>query len=101
MILTSPIRITPQHREELEDQGFLITAPIFDRADLAELKASTDAVWKDQIAKTDPSHAVAMRNVRERPFLSGYHQLSEVGKRFLRRAPLIDLAQQLIGPDVD
>jgi phytanoyl-CoA hydroxylase len=58
-------------------------------------------VWKDQIAKTDPTNTVAMRNVRERPFLSGYHALSDVGKRFLRSAPLTDLARQFIGPDID
>src|SRR5690242_4280102 len=101
MTITAPIHITPQHREQLEDQGFLITAPIFEPAALEELKASTEEVWKDQIAKTDPTNAVAMRNVRERPFLSGYHALSEVGKRFLRSSPLIDLAQQFIGGDVD
>src|SRR5262245_53940035 len=101
MTVALPIQITQQHREELYDRGFLITEPIFDPSAIAELIASTDAVWKDQIAKTDPANAVAMRNVRERPFLSGYHQLSDVGKRFLRRSPLIDLAQQLIGGDVD
>lgn len=101
MSTINPFHITPDLRGQLYEQGFLITPPIVDTSAIDEMKGSVDSVWQSQIAKTDPADTVATRNVRERPFLSGYHTLSEAGGRFLRSRPLVDIANQLIGPDAD
>lgn len=98
---TPPVTVTDAMRSEFEENGYVITDPIFSRETLDELRHAFEEHWRCRIDEVDPDDPIAVRNSRERPFLSNFNAMSPVGRRFLRSSPLTDLARQWIGPDVD
>jgi phytanoyl-CoA hydroxylase len=92
--------ITPEQREQFREQGFFITKPLFDDATLdavirecERVRAETDAHLADAGREGISLHG-------KRYFLARLHEQSELCRAMCTDRALVEMAIDLLGPDV-
>lgn len=102
MNTTATIQVTTEQRRSFADNGYFITAPLFDAATLAAVQSEFQRMWDEDIAKAERAgNPVDIEFVRLRPFFSHLERRSPICTTFCRHPQLVALAQQMLGPELD
>jgi len=78
--------------------GYFITPVMYDESQLAELRDEAHHLWQQAIEQADQDK---VEKTRRLAFVGWLHERSAVFARFLKSKPLLDVARQMLGDDVD
>jgi len=94
---------TEDRERRLSEQGFFITAPLFDDNLLAEIRteffAEWDALKKEAAEKGESKRGIV--DVETRPFLPRIHRNRPACRAFLSHPLFLELCLELLGGEVD
>ena len=82
-------------RRSYEDDGYLVLPEVLDAESLAGLSEECMAAWRQEKGEFDPD-ATWLKNA----LLPDIHHRSERVRRYYFEGPLVDVAEQLIGPNI-
>jgi len=91
--------IDADQRRAFEQDGYLVTPPAFDEAELAPIRAAIVAAWEQR--KTERTRSEEARWDRLRPELPRLHRVDDAAAAFCRSAVFGSIAAAFIGPDAD
>lgn len=92
--------VSPAQLQQLRDEGYYITKPLFDATTLDAVQAEFQRMWDEDIAKAErDGRPVDVEFARLRPFFSHLERRSPVCAAFCKSAPLVDLGRQIVGSD--
>lgn len=99
---TANFEVSDEQRRSFDDNGYLITAPLFDSATLASVQDEFQRMWDEDIAKAEQTGSAAdVEFARLRPFFSQLEKRSSVCVAFCRHPQLVALARQMLGDELD
>jgi len=84
--------------DKYRSDGYFITPVMYDESQLAELRDEAQRLWEQAIEQADQGK---VEKTRRLAFVGWLHERSPVFARFLKSEPLLDVARQMIGDDVD
>ena len=93
--------VTQEQRRQYREEGFFVTDVLFDESLLASLRSEFNRIWQETIEAAKDGPELEARLIRERPFISDLHARSQVCAALLKHPTMLELARQMIGPDVD
>jgi len=101
MSTTLATEVTPLQRELLDKQGYFITDVLFDEETLAGVRSECERLWQEHIEFTNNWDELAHHQAKTRPFMPRLHETSEACAKFCAHPAFLELASQLVGPDID
>ncbi len=96
--------VQPHQKKQFEEQGFFVTDVLFDEATIAGVRQAFEEVWADEIQRVTrqaPNDQKAINFARLRPFMPQLDHKKPACKAFLHHPIFLQIAQEMIGPDVD
>ncbi|MCH2375312.1 MAG: phytanoyl-CoA dioxygenase family protein [Planctomycetes bacterium] len=88
-------RLTDVQRAQFENDGYLVVGETLTVAGLETLRSECMAAWNASKEGFHPD-----RTWLQNSLLANVHHYSEVARRFYFEGPLVDIAEQLIGPNI-
>jgi ectoine hydroxylase-related dioxygenase (phytanoyl-CoA dioxygenase family) len=88
-------RLKPQQLDFYDDQGYLVLGRVLTDKGLESMRREAMAAWEREKGPFDP-----MKNWLANSLLVNIHHTSETARRFYFSGPIVDVAEQLIGPNL-
>jgi len=88
-------QLTPAEVNRYQDQGYLMIGRTLTDAGLEQMRAECMTAWRAEKGDYDPN-ATWLQNA----LLPNIHHRSQVVRDFYFRGPLVDVAEQVVGPNV-
>lgn len=95
------LQCTDADLRQYREQGFFVANPRLDDACVKALLEEMYRTWVGHIKTTRFGSKVAHRLARELAFFPDFHLIRPACSGFLQHPILLDLALQMIGPNVD
>jgi phytanoyl-CoA hydroxylase len=96
--------VLPHQKKQFEEQGFFVTDVLFDDATIAGVRAAFEQAWENEIQRIKtqaPNDTKALDLARTRPFVPRLDHIFPACKAFLHHPTFLQIAQEMIGPDID
>lgn len=91
--------VGPEQRRAFDEDGYFVTAPAFDEAELAPVRAAIAEAWTRR--RQERTRAEEARWDRLRPELPRLHRTSDAAAAFCRSPVFAAITAACIGPDAD
>lgn len=91
----NPQRLSDEQLNLFHEQGFLTLGPVLTEEGLARMRRQCMAAWEKEKGPFDPDGAW-LKNA----LLINIHHHAPIVRNYYVRGPLVDIAEQLIGPNV-
>ena len=88
-------RLTESQLNEYNEQGYLALGRVLTDAGLARMREEVMAAWEAEKGPFDPS-----KTWLQNALLGDIHRRSDAARTFYFSGPLVDVAEQLIGPNI-
>src|SRR5690349_17424114 len=96
------VKVTDQQRRQLADDGYFMTDVIIDPATLDGVHREFQRMWDEHVARAlQTNDKLTIEQAKYRPFFAQLDRISEPCADYCRHPAIMDIARQVIGPDID
>jgi len=88
-------RLSSDQMRSYEENGYLVLRKVLDERQVAAIRDECMAAWDEEKGPFDP-HATWLKNA----LLADIHHRSELVRRYYFEGPLLEVAEQLVGPNI-
>jgi len=88
-------KLTQEELQTYEEQGYLALGRVLTDQGLAQMREQCMAAWTSEKGEFDPSNSWL-----QNALLSDIHHQSALARQYYFSGPLVDIAEQLIGPNI-
>jgi len=93
--LFNHVQLSAAQLEQYDEQGFLAVGPLLTGEGVAAMRDEVMRAWESVKGPFDPNNTWL-----ENALLPNIHHQSDIVRRFYFSGPLVDIAEQIIGPNI-